>query len=97
VPGGLNWEAWLEAQQRERPHLLGFALPHLLTFAGAGVLALAWTANSVFYRDHIDVLSRLGLGALWLMGAVATALCAVLVLQVAGRLPLRSWAQTGLC
>lgn len=50
VPGGLNWEAWLEAQQRERPHLLGFTLPHLLTFVGAGVLALAWTAHSIFYR-----------------------------------------------
>lgn len=50
VPGGLNWEAWLEAQQRERPHLLGFTLPHLLTFVGVGVLALAWTAHSIFYR-----------------------------------------------
>ena len=31
------------------------------------------------------------------MGTVTTALCAVLVLQMAGRLPLRSWEQTGLC
>jgi hypothetical protein len=97
VPGGLSWEAWLEAQQRERPHLLGFALPHPLTFVGAGMPALAWTAGFVFYRDGVDVLPRLGLAAVWLMGAVTTALCAVLVLPMAGRLQLRSWEQAGLC
>ena len=60
VPGGLRWEEWLERQQCRRPHFLGSALPLLLTFVGASVLALGWTIGYVFVRDGIDVLPRTG-------------------------------------
>ena len=96
VPGGLRWERWLEDRQRRRPHFLGSTLPLLFTFAGASVLALGWTAGYVFGRHGVPVLERLGLGAFWIVGLAAAASCVVLVLQMANRLPVRSWAQTGL-
>lgn len=96
VPGGLGWERWLEDRQRRRPHFLGSTLPLLFTFTGASVLALAWTTGYVFGRHGVSVLARLGLGALWVLGLAAAVSCTVLVLQMANRLPVRSWAQTGL-
>lgn len=96
VPGGLRWEEWLEQQQRRRPHFLGSALPLLLTFVGASLLALGWTADFVFAHSGIGVVQRLGLVILWFVGLAATGLSTMLVLQMAGRLPVRSWEQTGL-
>jgi hypothetical protein len=95
VPGGLGWERWLRQRTRS-PHLLGFALPHLLTFAGAGLLALGWTFGYVFLRDDIGIGPRLGLVSTWFLGVVAAALSTTLVLQMARLLPVRSWEQTGL-
>jgi hypothetical protein len=95
VPGGLRWEGWLRRQQRS-PHLLGSALPQLLTFVGASVLALAWTIGYVFLRDGVGAAPRTGLVVLWLFGLAAAGLSTTLVLQLAGRLPVRSWEQTGL-
>jgi hypothetical protein len=96
VPGGLRWEEWLERQQRRRPHFLGAALPLLFTFVGASVLALGWTIGYVFVRDGMDFLPRLGLVILWLVGLATAGLSTMLLLQMAGRLPVRSWEQTGL-
>lgn len=94
IPGGLHWEQWLR-RQSSSPHLLGFTLPLLLTFVGTGVLSLAWTAGSVL-RDSVVVAPRVGLMVLWFLGLVATGLSTVLVLQMSGRLPVRSWEETGL-
>ena len=96
VPGGLRWEAWLEQQQRRHPHPLGSALPLLFTFVGASVLALGWTIGYVFVRDGVDVLPRLGLVTVWLVGLTTAGLSTMLVLQMVGHLPVRSWEQTGL-
>lgn len=94
VPGGLRWEEWLR-RHSSSPHLLGSTLPLLLTFVGTGVLSLAWTAEYVF-RNSVVVGPRIGLIVLWCLGLVATGLSTVLVLQMSGRLPVRSWEQTGL-
>ncbi|MFJ6674667.1 hypothetical protein ACIQMJ_26515 [Actinosynnema sp. NPDC091369] len=96
VPGGLLWERWLEDRQGRRPHFLGSTLPLLFTFAGASVLALGWAAGYVFGRHGVEVPARLGLGAFWLVGLAAAVACVVLVLQMTNRMPVRSWAQTGL-
>jgi hypothetical protein len=96
VPGGLRWEQWLESRQKRRPHLLGLTLPLLLTFVGAELLALAWTIGYVFARDDVPVFPRLGLASLWVLGLAAAGLSTMLVLQMADRLPVRSWNQTGL-
>lgn len=96
VPGGLRWEEWLEQQQRRRPHFLGSTLPLLLTFVGASLLALGWTADYVFVHANVAIASRFGLAVLWLVGVAAAGLSTVLVLQMAGRLPVRTWEQTGL-
>ncbi|MFE2756340.1 hypothetical protein ACFXGA_30510 [Actinosynnema sp. NPDC059335] len=96
VRGGLGWERWLEERQRRRPHFLGSTLPLLITFTGAGVLALGWTAGYVFGRHDVSAPACLGLGAFWLLGVAAAVACTVLVLQMANRLPVRGWAQTGL-
>ncbi|QFZ18753.1 hypothetical protein [Saccharothrix syringae] len=95
TPGGLHWESWLDRQQG-RPHMLGSTLPLLLTFVGAGALALAWVSGYVFAGGNVAVLARCGLVAIWLSGLVTTGLSAVLVLQMSGRLPVRGWNQTGL-
>jgi hypothetical protein len=95
VPGGLRWEAWIRREPRS-PNILGFALPHLLTFVGASVLSLAWTFGHAFMRDGISLAPKAGLIALWLLGLAVTGLSAALVLQMAGKLPIRSWEQTGL-
>lgn len=96
VPGGLGWEGWLLHQQRRRSHVFGSALPLLLTFVGASALALGWTSGYVFGQHPVPTLGRLGLMAVWLTGLATSALCTVLILQMAGRLPVRSWEQTGL-
>jgi hypothetical protein len=96
VPGGLRWEEWLEQQQCRHPHFLGSALPLLLTFVGASVLALGWTIGYVFVRDGIDVLPRTGLVIMWLVGVGIAGLSAMLVLQMVGRLPVHGWDQTAL-
>lgn len=96
VPGGLRWEEWLEQQQQRRPHFLGSALPLLLTFVGASLLALAWTTGFVFVNGEIAVIQRLGLVVLWLVGLAAAGLSTMLILQMTGRLPVRTWEQTGL-
>lgn len=96
VPGGLRWEEWLEQEQRRRPHFLGSALPLLLTFTGASVLALGWTSAFVFAHGDLAAIQRLGLVVVWLVGLAAAGLSTMLVLQMAGRLPVHSWEQTGL-
>ncbi len=96
VPGGLRWEQWLERRQNRRPHLLGSTLPLLLTFVGASLLALAWTIGYVFVRDDVPTFPRIGLASLWILGLAATGLSTMLVLQMADRLPVSSWNQTGL-
>ncbi|MFC6091606.1 hypothetical protein [Saccharothrix lopnurensis] len=96
VPGGLGWERWLESRQRRRPHFMGSTLPLLFTFAGASVLALGWTTGYVFGRHGVQTLARFGLGAFWVLGVAAALSCVVFVLQMNNRLPVRSWAQTGL-
>lgn len=95
VPGGLGWEAWLAGRQR-RPHFLGSPLPLLLTFVGASVLALSWTAGYVFVRDGLAVVPRVGLVVLWVLGLAASGLSTVLVLQMTGRVSVRSWERAGL-
>jgi hypothetical protein len=95
VPGGLRWEEWLERTQRRRPHFLGFALPLLLTFVGASVLALAWTVDFVFAGGGMAVIQRIGLELLWFVGLGTAGLSTMLLLQMAGRLPVNSWEQTG--
>lgn len=95
VPGGLHWEEWMRRQGR-RPHLLGSALPLLLTFGGASVLALGWATGYVFGRDGLALAPHLGLIVVWVAGLGSAALSTVLILQLAGRLPVRSWEQTGL-
>jgi hypothetical protein len=96
VPGGLRWEHCLGEQQRRSPHFLGSTLPLLLTFVGASVLALAWTAGYVFAGGGLAGFPRVGLVVLWILGLVAAGLSTMLVLQMSGRLPVRSWNQTGL-
>jgi hypothetical protein len=96
VPGGLRWEQWLLRQQRRRPHFLGSTLPLLFTFVGASLLALGWTFGYVYLRGGVGVVPRVGLVVLWLVGLVNAALSTMLVLQMSGRLPVRTWEQTGL-
>jgi len=72
------------------------ALPLLFTFVGASLLALGWTIEYVFVRDGVAVLPRIGLVTVWLVGLATAGLSTVLVLQMAERLPVRSWEQTGL-
>lgn len=96
VPGGLGWEEWLEGQHKRRPHFLGLDLPLLLTFVGASLLALAWTAGQVYTGAGVGTLPRLGLALVWLVGLSTTGLSTMLLLQMSGRLPVDSWAQTGL-
>jgi len=96
VPGGLRWEEWLERQQKRRPHLLGLELPLLLTFVGASLLALAWTAGYVYAGAGVGMLPRLGLIVVWLAGLSTTGVSTMLLLQMAGRLSVDTWAQTGL-
>jgi hypothetical protein len=93
VPGGLHWEAWLRAKP-VKPHLLGSLLPHLLTFTGASTLALVSTARYAFGAD--DGTSRIGLIAIWCLGAATAVLTTILVLQMTGRAPVKGWTQTGL-
>ena len=90
VPGGLRWEEWLERQQRRRPNLLRSTLPLLFTFVGASALALAWTIEYVFVRDGMDIFPRVGLVTLWIIGLATACLSTMLVLQMAGRLPVRA-------
>lgn len=96
VPGGLRWEQWLERKQGRRLHFLGSTLPLLLTFVGASLLALAWTFGYVFTRHDVSTFPRFGLVSLWIIGLATAGLSTMLVLQMAGRLPVRSWNQTGL-
>lgn len=95
VPGGLHWEAWLR-RRPYKPHLLGSLLPLLLTFAGASVLSLASTLGFVFSRVDVGAATRIGFTGIWLGGLTATVLPVVLVLQMSGRAPVRSWRQTAL-
>jgi len=95
VPGGLGWEKWLRERPRS-PHVLGFALPHLLTFVAASLRALAWAAGYVFLRGDVAIAQRAGLVTIWLLGLATTALSTTLVMQMAGMLSVRSWQQTGL-
>jgi hypothetical protein len=95
VPGGLCWEEWLRRQVR-RPHFLGSALPLLLTFVGASVLALGWATGYVFGRARLPLAPHLGLLVVWVAGLATAALSTTLILQMAGMLPIRSWEQTGL-
>ncbi|UJW32609.1 hypothetical protein L3Q67_02120 [Saccharothrix sp. AJ9571] len=96
VPGGLHWERWLDDRQGRRPHFLGSTLPLLLTFVGASVLALGWTAGYVFAGTGVAALPRFGLIVVWTFGLIAAVLSTALVLQMSGRFPVRSWNQTGL-
>ncbi|MER5705250.1 hypothetical protein ABT023_25360 [Micromonospora sp. NPDC002296] len=96
VPGGLGWEVWLRQRQPRSPHFLGSALPLLLTFVATSVFALGWTIGYVFLRDGVEVAPRIGLAVVWALGMAAAIFSTILVLQVAGRLPVRSWEQTGL-
>lgn len=50
----------------------------------------------VFLRDGVTVAPRTGMVVVWPLGVVATGLSTTLLLQMAGRLPVRSWEQTGL-
>ena len=89
VPGGLLWERWL----RERPtgqHLLGAVLPLLLSFVGAGVLALVWAFEFVFAQEG------LALKVLWFLGLGGEGLSAMLVMQMAGWLSDRGWQRAGI-
>ncbi|SCF34978.1 hypothetical protein GA0070618_5577 [Micromonospora echinospora] len=96
VPGGLGWEEWLRRRQPSNPHLLGSTLPLLLTFVATSVFALGWTVGYVFLRGDVDIAPRIGLAAVWTLGMAATVLSTMLVLQMAGRVPVRSWDETGL-
>jgi hypothetical protein len=95
VPGGLGWEQWLRGRTRA-PHILGSTLPLLLTYTGASLLALAWTFGFIFLRAGHPANVRVGLGALWLLGLVATGLSTVLVLQMADRISTASWERASL-
>jgi hypothetical protein len=95
VPGGLHWEAWLRSKPT-KPHALGSLLPHLFTFTGAGVLALVSTIGFVFGAHGTGTATRVGLIAVWGLGLAATGLTTILVLQMTGRAPIRSWTQAGL-
>ncbi|MGC4807135.1 hypothetical protein [Micromonospora sp. DT233] len=96
VPGALAWEEWLRRRQPRNPHVLGFTLPLLLTFVATSVFALGWTVGHVFLRDHVATAPRIGLAVVWVLGLAATVLSAVLVLQMAGRISVRSWEQSRL-
>jgi hypothetical protein len=90
--GSTGWKG----NKRRRPHFLGSTLPLFLTFVGASVLALGWTTGYVFARDGVAGFPRFGLLALWILGFAAAGLSTMLVLQMSGRLSVRSWNQTGL-
>lgn len=96
VPGGLGWEQWLQTRRHARPYyFLGLGLPLLLTFVGSGVLALGWAAGFVLTSHNLTAISRAGLIMVWLAGPTATALSAIMVLQMARQLPYRKWEQGG--
>ncbi len=81
---------------QRRPHFLGLDLPLLLTFVGASLLALAWTASYVFEEAPVGSLARVGLVVVWLIGLSTSGLSTMLLLQMAGRLSVDTWSQTGL-
>lgn len=47
----------------------------------------------VYVRDDVAVFPRFGLVVLWLVGLTTAGLSTMLVLQMAGRLPVRGWEQ----
>lgn len=96
VPGGLGWEEWLRRRQPRGPHFLGSTLPLLLTFVATSVFALGWTIGYVFLRGGVETAPRIGLVVVWSFGVAAAVLSTTLVLQMAGRMPVRGWEQTGL-
>lgn len=95
VPGGLMWEEWLARQRVHRLHFFGSTLPLLLTFVGTSVLALGWTTAFVFTNAAMTVAGHVGLILTWTVASATSGLSAILILQMAGRLPAYKWAQVG--
>lgn len=83
VPGGLGWEAWTRDNPR-KGRLLGMTVPMFLTFPGAALLSLAWSFGYIFLGQQ-GAAARTGLVLIWVLGLLAAALSAALVLEVAGR------------
>jgi hypothetical protein len=80
VPGGLNWEQW--NSRRSRPNLvIGWTIPSFATYVGPPILALAWTAGTVFVGTGRSAAPYLGLLVIWFVGTAVTALTGYLIIR----------------
>lgn len=86
VPGGLSWEQWRKAQGRT-DRIITLNLPISLTFPGASLVSLLWVFDFVYLQPSSSGWAHAALVGLWLIGAIATALCTYLVVIVGFRLP----------
>lgn len=78
IPGGLRWEAWWRAQDRTREGIQGWAAPLWVTFPGAAVLALAWSAVA-FTIQRPPMPTSAGLVVVWLTEILLTVACVRLI------------------
>jgi hypothetical protein len=81
VPGGLGWVEWARTNRRPE-RLLDWYVPLLLSFPGAGMLALGWTIPVVVKTENRPVWGSIGIAAIWLTGVFATAVSTYLLTRV---------------
>jgi hypothetical protein len=85
VTGGLGWEDWSQRHQR-RHRFLGLTLPHVMTFPGPSLVALIWTAPSVFAHISSEPGLRVAQLAAWIAGLCFTVISLTLLAHM-HRLP----------
>jgi hypothetical protein len=81
VVGGFGWVTWSRANPRPNRNV-DWLVPMLLTFPGASLLALGWAFPLTFYQPHVAAAARIGLIAVWLVGAFGTAMTARMIISV---------------
>jgi len=92
VPGGLQWEDWIEDHRQPKLPVIGWIEPLLVTFSGVAFLALAWVTPRLFFESwNIDSLQRFGLIMVWFLGLVLSLVSVSLLWHVRERWWLRAW------
>lgn len=82
VSGNLEWERWA-ARNGRGPRLVSSTIPLFLTFVGASLVAVAWTAGVLFAASGPTGWAWAGLTVVWLFALAATALSSWLIIQIA--------------
>ena len=73
IPGGLHWEQWTKTHRRNS-RFTQVLLPMLLSYPGAGIVALCWTADGVFTGPGLNWAQHTGLIVLWSRAVIVTVL-----------------------